>query len=357
MTRRLELDPDRLFPAEPGTRAIARALYAGVADLPIVSPHGHTDARWFADNETWQDATSLLLAGTRAGGKLTDEKMAGELADALRETITGGNGDEAFKALTLALPTEENIAQALGKDVDPDAIHAARRALRMKVSADLHDTLLETYNALADSAPFSTEGPAMRKRTLRNAALALLVAGESEEAYRIAEAHYRNATNMTDRMAGLTPLALANAPVSQALLGDFRTLYTADPLVFDKWLTLSGMVPDAGTLDRVKAILAAPSFPQNNPNRLRALMGSFANLNPTQFARADGAGFRFVAEFVADVDKRNPQVAARVLTAFRVWKTYEARRREEAENALKSLQESGGLSRNAADILSRTLEG
>ena len=62
MARPLTLDPDRLFPADPATRAIARALYAEVAPLPIVSPHGHTDARWFADNAPWQDATSLLLA-------------------------------------------------------------------------------------------------------------------------------------------------------------------------------------------------------------------------------------------------------------------------------------------------------
>jgi len=62
MARPLELDSDRLFPAEPATRSIARALYAEVAALPIVSPHGHTDARWFADDQPWQDATSLLLA-------------------------------------------------------------------------------------------------------------------------------------------------------------------------------------------------------------------------------------------------------------------------------------------------------
>ena len=62
MARPLILDPDRLFPADAATRSIARSLYEGVAGLPIVSPHGHTDARWFADNETWQDATSLLLA-------------------------------------------------------------------------------------------------------------------------------------------------------------------------------------------------------------------------------------------------------------------------------------------------------
>ncbi|WP_242138221.1 glucuronate isomerase [Sphingomonas sp. TREG-RG-20F-R18-01] len=62
MTRRLDLHPDRLFPADPSTRAIARTLYAEIADLPIVSPHGHTDARWFADDAPWSDATALLLA-------------------------------------------------------------------------------------------------------------------------------------------------------------------------------------------------------------------------------------------------------------------------------------------------------
>ena len=62
MARSLELHPDRLFPADPTTRGIARALYAEIADLPIVSPHGHTDPRWFADNAPWTDATSLLLA-------------------------------------------------------------------------------------------------------------------------------------------------------------------------------------------------------------------------------------------------------------------------------------------------------
>ncbi|MES2755040.1 MAG: glucuronate isomerase [Pseudomonadota bacterium] len=62
MTRPLVLDPDRLFPAEPAMRAIARELYAGVAALPIVSPHGHVDPTWFATDVPWTDATSLLLA-------------------------------------------------------------------------------------------------------------------------------------------------------------------------------------------------------------------------------------------------------------------------------------------------------
>jgi len=62
MPRPLHLDPDRLFPAEERTRGIARALYAGIADLPIVSPHGHVDPSWFAHDQPWTNATELLLA-------------------------------------------------------------------------------------------------------------------------------------------------------------------------------------------------------------------------------------------------------------------------------------------------------
>jgi len=162
---------------------------------------------------------------------------------------------------------------------------------------------------------------------------------------------------MTDRMSALGTIVHAWTADAEPLLADFRERFTADPLVLDKWLSLNAMAPDANVVDRLKALLTAPDFPRNNPNRLRALMASFGMNNPTQFARADGAGFRFVAEFVADVDQRNPQVAARVLTAFRVWGSYEPTRRTAAENALKWLKNSASLSRNTADILDRTLAG
>jgi aminopeptidase N len=134
-------------------------------------------------------------------------------------------------------------------------------------------------------------------------------------------------------------------------------MHAHDPLVFDKWLGLNAIPPHDATLDRVKAVLADPTFPANNPNRLRALVGTFGMQNMVQFARPDGAGFRFVAEFVADVDKRNPQVAARVLTAFRTWRSFEPGRQAAAKEALTWLSQSTELSRNTADILTRTLEG
>jgi glucuronate isomerase len=62
MSKKLVLHPDRLFPADPTVRAIARRLYGQIQGLPIISPHGHTDPSWFADNEPFGNATELLLA-------------------------------------------------------------------------------------------------------------------------------------------------------------------------------------------------------------------------------------------------------------------------------------------------------
>jgi aminopeptidase N len=125
--------------------------------------------------------------------------------------------------------------------------------------------------------------------------------------------------------------------------------------VLDKWLAVTASVAENGVIERLAGILADPGFPKTNPNRLRSLMGTFAMSNPTQFARVDGAGFRFVAAFVAEVDAINPQVAARVLTGFRIWPMLEAGRREAARQALVSLQSGSKLSRNTADILTRML--
>jgi aminopeptidase N len=172
----------------------------------------------------------------------------------------------------------------------------------------------------------------------------------------MAAEQYNTAGNMTDRFMALANIVSVWTADAPALLDNFRENYTSDPLVYDKWLALNASAPDAGALDRIKALLADPTFPRNNPNRLRSLIGTFAMNNAIQFARADGAGFRFVTDFVRDVDKRNPQVAARVLTAFRIWQSFEPKRRAEAENALLALQSAGGLSRNTADILARTLE-
>ena len=106
-----------------------------------------------------------------------------------------------------------------------------------------------------------------------------------------------------------------------------------------------------------EALSAHPSFSFKNPNRVYALIRSFAAFNPVGFNRPDGNGYRFVAELVSDLDRQNPSVAARIATAFRSWRMLEPGRRGKAESALRKMQQSEPLSRDLGDILTRTLEG
>jgi aminopeptidase N len=307
--------------------------------------------RW----QALQDVAMTLLTSA-ARGTPWAAASAKALAVALGETISSAHLDDAFKANVLNLPNEANIARTLATEVDPDRIHAVRIELIAAVTAEIEGALRAAYDAHDAKTAYSPAAQQAGSRSLRLAALSLLVRGGTKEGPALAAQQYRDATNMSDRFGALgvmTTVWTADAP---ALLADFRSRYDDDPLVFDKWLALSATPPHDETLERIRAILAEPNFPRNNPNRLRALVGSFA-ANPTQFARADGAGFRFVTEFVADVDKRNPQVASRILTAFRTFRNYEPKRRKAADTALRGLAEAGGLSRNAADILERTLTG
>jgi aminopeptidase N len=98
-----------------------------------------------------------------------------------------------------------------------------------------------------------------------------------------------------------------------------------------------------------------PAFAISNPNRVRSLIGAFASTNATQFHRADGAGYDFLAGIVLQLDAANPQLAARLLTSFGMWKTVEKNRRERAETALRRIAENPNLSRDVSDIVQRSL--
>ena len=264
--------------------------------------------------------------------------------------------DPAFAALVLALPSEGEAADAVPRGVDPDAIHRARFALRAHLGTALRPRLERLDAALAplDNVPYSPDASAAGRRSLRNAALDLIAAGDPETGARRAAERLGSASNMTDRLAALATLALIPGDARETALTEFAERYAGEPLVLDKWFAIQAQIPEPGTLERIVRLQGHPAFTMTNPNRVRALIGSFAFGNPTQFARADGAGFARVAETVAALDSTNPQVAARMLTAFGSWRRLENSRAAKALEILNWIKAIPGLSRDTADILART---
>jgi aminopeptidase N len=190
---------------------------------------------------------------------------------------------------------------------------------------------------------------------LKNICLDLMTVTAANDAIARVRVQYDSADNMTDRMAALETLSLHDRPERAAALDDFYRRYADDPLIIDKWLALQAAIPEPATLDRVRALTGHPAFSMANPNRVRALIGAFALGNHTQFNRLDGAGYEFVADIVLALDPKNPQVAARIMGAFRSWRALEAGRARRAQATLQRVAKTAALSRDVHDIVARTL--
>ena len=261
----------------------------------------------------------------------------------------------AFVALVLAPPGEGDIAREIGRDVDPDAIFRARTALRVAIGEQLGAALTALCDRIAPSGGYSPDASSAGRRALRNSAIDLLAASGRPTAIARVSRQYETADNMTDRMAALVTLSLHDIPERENALGDFYARYASDALVVDKWFSLQATIPQSQTLENVRRLIAHPAFSLANPNRVRALIGAFAHGNTTQFNSADGLGYDFVADTVLDLDPKNPQISARLATAFRSWRMLEPGRRAKAEAALTRIKEAPGLSRDLADIVERAL--
>ena len=307
----------------------------------------------------WQALQTISMrllidnAAKLRAGKLprSDERLMVALAAILEDAAL----EPAFVALALVPPGEGDIAREIGRDIDPEAIHQARQALRAEIGARLGAALSTTYERMTVPGGYTPDATSAGRRALRNTALDLLAATGGQAAIARAVAQYAAADNMTERMAALATLSLHDVPERWQALDDFYRRYAADALVIDKWFSLQAAIPQADTLDNVRKLTGHPAFSMVNPNRVRALIGAFAQANPTQFNRADGAGYAFIADTVLALDPRNPQVAARMATAFRTWRILEPARRALAESALRRIKDAPGLSRDLSDIVERAL--
>src|SRR5579863_6541005 len=359
--------------SQPGQSVV----FSGVAERPILSlnrgfsapvrlalPIEPDDLRFLATHDCnpfnrWQAAQTLAMSVLTANvaalrrGAATGEEAG--LATALGAVLADTTLEPAFVALTLMPPSENDIAREIGRDIDPEAIFVARKNLRAAIGRSLAAPLAETYRQMMTPGPYRPDAASAGRRSLKNVCLGLLTATEDHAAITLAFSQYQSADNMTDRMAALETLALHDRPERTQALEAFYASYQDDPLIIDKWLALQEAIPEPGTLDRVRALTGHPAFSMANPNRVRALIGSFAQVNHTQFNRADGAGYDFVADTLLTLDPKNPQVAARLMGAFRSWRVLEPQRRERAEATLRRVAAAPSLSRDVGDIVARTL--
>jgi aminopeptidase N len=240
--------------------------------------------------------------------------------------------------------------------VDPHAVHRARVGLCNAIATRLHAPLLETYRRMATPGPYSPAPEPAGRRALRNAALGYLTARGRPEDVALAAKHFKTSRNLTDETAALGIMADTNTPERAAALERFYKRWKGDHLVIDSWFAAQAVASPPGTLAAVKRLTQHPLFSIKNPNKVRALIGQFATNNPLHFNRPDGKGYAFVADRVLELDAFNPQMAARMLSAFRSWRLLEPVRRAVAQRTLQRVAKTKPLSNDVFEIVSRMLE-
>ncbi len=296
------------------------------------------------------DATAAIAAGT------APVWPAGFVAAVRRLLQTQEERGAAFVAEALTLPGESTLAEMLAV-VDPDALHAARNALRHHLAAQLESEFAGLYAALAPSAPYAPTSEQAGRRALRNACLGYLLELDTPAVRQLALTQFRSADNMTDQFAALAVLANVNAAACverDAALDEFYARWQHEALVVDKWLAAQSTSRRPDTLATVRALTTHPAFDIGNPNKVYALIRAFG-ANLARFNAADGSGYAFIAERIIELDARNPQVASRLARCFDRWKKFDAGRQAHARQALERVRSHQGLSRDVLEIVSRAL--
>ncbi len=305
--------------------------------------------RWRAGRRL---AEQVLHAGIDRPAGLPDSAKL--VASAWRAILTDEDLDKDLAAELLSLPTEAELAEQR-ESVDPERIHQARRDLATYLSDHLGAELNAAYRRCSSNEAWNAEPESIARRRLKNAVLQWLSAASDRNWGELAWDQYRAADNMTDRFASLRALVHGRADKAKAALADFEQRFADNPLVMDKWFAVQVTCPGEDVFDQLETLAAHPSFSLRNPNKVRALIGSFALGNPVAFHRADGAGYRYLRERVAELDEINPQVAARLVAAFNRWRRLEPNRRALMEAELRRLAERPELSPDVGEIVNAAL--
>jgi aminopeptidase N len=283
-----------------------------------------------------------------------DETVERHLVESFAATLNDRRLDAMLRALALTLPGEYVIGEELPV-YDPQAVHRARCDATMMIGAKLLPRWREVFDAHRSKSPYVYSTKPAADRALAASALGYIAAVDRNLGDELAWRMFSAADNMTDRLAALQIMVFYRLAHAQAALDRFYARHRKSSSAIDKWLSVQTTTSGGGleVLTQVRGLLAHPAFSYRNPNKVRALLGSFFNQNPSAFHQAPV--YAFWAEQVAAVDRINPSIAGRLARAMDRWRRLPEALQGAAKKALETLAKTPGLSRDVSEIVEKAL--
>ena len=359
-------EAEQTFPLEGVTEAVVPSLLRGFSapvhlnypysddDLLLLLAHD-SDAftRWEAAQTLYRRAVAANLAALSDGVELPKHE---KLLAAVEKVISDDLLDNAFKALLLGVPSEAELWDG-AENIDPLRYHQAREALLDTLAAHFlpkwHELNRQAAKQENQSYEYSPETAGWR--TLRNVCRAFVLRADPAHIETVAEKYGEMAQNMTHEWGILSAVNGNESDTRNRLLAQFADKFSDDALVMDKYFALVGSSRRSDTLQQVQTALQHPKFSLENPNKARSLIGSFSR-NVPHFHAEDGSGYRFIADKVIEIDRFNPQVAARLVQAFNLCDKLEPHRKNLVKQELQRIRAQEGLSKDVGEIVGKILD-
>ena len=359
-------EAEQTFPLEGVTEAVVPSLLRGFSapvhlnypysddDLLLLLAHD-SDAftRWEAAQTLYRRAVAANLAALSDDVELPKHE---KLLAAVEKVISDDLLDNAFKALLLGVPSEAELWDG-AENIDPLRYHQAREALLDTLAVHFlpkwHELNRQAAKQENQSYEYSPETAGWR--TLRNVCRAFVLRADPAHIETVAEKYGEMAQNMTHEWGILSAVNGNESDTRNRLLAQFADKFSDDALVMDKYFVLIGLSRRSDTLQQVQTALQHPKFSLENPNKARSLIGSFSR-NVPHFHAEDGSGYRFIADKVIEIDRFNPQVAARLVQAFNLCNKLEPHRKNLVKQELQRIRAQEGLSKDVGEIVGKILD-
>ena len=332
------------------------------APVQVDYPYSQSDLRHLLAYDTdpvsrW-DASHRLYTRTildLASAHRDDQPMQLDegLVVAVARLLDDQSLNPAAAARMLELPAETELAEA-ESPVNVTGLHKARKFNYQALGEALQSQFQARYQSLSGERGYRPEASEIARRSLRNVCLTWLMASGNVQ---LAAEQYQSADNMTDRLAALRTLLMFGAPEADQALADFEARFRQYPLVMNKWFALQALQPRENLVDDLDGLLRHPAFSLKNPNKVRAVVGTFSQVNHFAFHANTGRGYQFVADRILELDDLNPQVAARLASAFNRWRRYDEQRQGQMQDQMQRILDKDNLSPGVYEIIANALQG
>lgn len=252
----------------------------------------------------------------------------------------------------LRLPNFNNFELIYKTDFPVDSILNTVQSLELAISKRFYSTFENIYKDLHDKEEeFSASMMALR--SLKNRMVYYLAKSNKQETLNMVVDYYNNTNSMTKKIGAL--LALKDFPQSEQhknIFNNFFATYKNYPTVLNKWFAIKASINHSNNINLVKDLIKLEEFSFSNPNKVRAVLGSFA-ANYTAFHNKDGSGYKFLEEMILKLDKINPSISAGLAKAFAKIKLHTQHRQHLMLQNINNILDNPNISKGLYEIVSK----